>query len=89
MLPPQDVAVYLNNALKATHELAELDTAEPLPETVAGMPDTVAGHFVSLEDPVADEMCKAYKRVMILNSTGVLYSFTYDPGTQTFIARKR
>jgi hypothetical protein len=25
MLPPQDVTIYLNNALKATHTLAELD----------------------------------------------------------------
>ena len=25
MLPPQDVSIYLNNALKWTHTLAELD----------------------------------------------------------------
>ena len=39
MLPPQDVTIYLNNALKATHTLAELDRDASLPPSVAEMPD--------------------------------------------------
>jgi hypothetical protein len=87
MLPPQDVAIYLNNALKATHTLAELDRDASLPPSVAEMPDQISGKFVSLDSPA--EVAGAWKRVMIFNDTQVLYTFTYDPATATFTARKR
>ena len=51
MLPPQDVTIYLNNALKPTHTLAELDRDASLPPSVAEMPDQVSGRFVSLDTP--------------------------------------
>ena len=89
MLPPQDVSIYLNNALKPTHTLAELDRDASLPPTVAEMPEQVSGRFVSLDSPAAHEVEGAWKRVMILNETQVLYTFTYDPVTAAFTARKR
>jgi len=89
MLPPQDVSIYLNNALKSTHTLAELDRDASLPLTVAEMPDQVSGRFVSLDSPAAQEVAGAWKRVMIFNETQVLYTFTYDPATAAFTARKR
>jgi hypothetical protein len=87
MLPPQDVSIYLNNALKPTHTLAELDRDASLPPSVAEMPDQVSGRFVSLDSPA--EVATAWKRVMIFNETQVLYTFTCDPGTAAFTARKR
>jgi hypothetical protein len=87
MLPPQDVSIYLNNALKATHTLAELDRDASLPPSVADMPDQISGKFVSLDAPA--DVASAWKRVMIFNETQVLYTFTYDPATAGFTARKR
>ena len=87
MLPPQDVSIYLNNALKATHTLAELDRDASLPPSVAEMPDQIFGKLVSLDSPA--EVASAWKRVMIFNETQVLYTFTYDPATAGFTARKR
>ncbi len=89
MLASQDVSIYLNNALKPTHTQAELNCDAPLPEVIREMPDVVSGRFVELGDPLATEVEKAWKRVMILNATEVLYSFTYDPQTCGFTARKR
>jgi hypothetical protein len=89
MLPPQDVSIYLNNALKSTHTLAELDRDASLPMTVAEMPEQVSGRFVSLDQPAAQEVESAWKRVMIFNDTRVLYTFTYDPATAAFTAQKR
>jgi hypothetical protein len=89
MLPPQDVTIYLNNALKATHTLAELDRDASLPPSVAEMPDQISGKFVSFDAPASQEVAGAWKRVMIFNDTQVLYTFTYDPATAGFTARKR
>jgi hypothetical protein len=89
MLAPRDVSFFLNNALKASHGLAELDAEQPLPDRVAEMPDLVKGRFVALEPAAVQEIAAAWKRVMILNSTSVLYSFTLDPDTGEFTARKR
>ncbi|MBS1858293.1 MAG: hypothetical protein JST11_23175 [Acidobacteria bacterium] len=89
MLAPQNVSVYLNNALKATPQLAELDCEQALPEAVREMPDEVHGHFVALDPALAHDMETAWKRVMILNATQVLYTFRYEPATEEFIAIKR
>jgi hypothetical protein len=89
MLAPQNVSVYLNNALKPTPQLAEIDSDTPLPELIREMPDLVSGHFLNLEGPLAGEIAAAWKRVMILNSTQVLYTFTFDAQTGSFVARKR
>jgi len=89
MHAPQDVQVFLNNALKATHQLAELECDAPLPEAIRDMPDQVSGHFLSLDATAAHDIEAAWKRVMILNPTQVLYTFTFDPATMTFSARKR
>jgi hypothetical protein len=86
---PQQISIYLNNALKATPELVELDGETPLPDTVRDMPDAVSGRFIELEPAVAHDIEAAWKRVMILNPTQVLYSFTYDSSTGKFSARKR
>ena len=51
------------------------------------MPDQVCGKFVSLDSPA--EVASAWKRVMIFNETHVLYTFTFDPATAAFTARKR
>ena len=85
----QVISVYLNNALSATHELVELDGAETLPEEIRDMPEDVSGHFVSLEPEVAHDIEAAWKRVMMLNGTHVLYTFSYDALTQRFTGRKR
>jgi hypothetical protein len=87
MVAARDVSVYLNNALKATHRVAELDS--DLPENIREMPDQVTGHFVNLDSSVTQEMAAAWKRVIILNTTEVLYSFTLDPATGNFVAHKR
>lgn len=87
MLAPQSISVYLNNALKATPQLAELDN--PLPEVIREMPEEIHGHFVDLNADLAHDMETAWKRVMVFNSTHVLYSFRYDPATAEFFAQKR
>ena len=89
MLAAQTISVYLNNALNATPQLAELDCASPLPEVIRDMPEEVHGHFVEVDPTLAHEMEAAWKRVMILNSTQVLYSFRYDSATGDFVATKR
>jgi hypothetical protein len=53
------------------------------------MPEEVSGHFVALEPAVAHDIEAAWKRVMMLNATHVLYTFTYNPATATFSAHKR
>ena len=85
----QKISIYLNNALKATPELVELDCESPLPDTIREMPESVSGRFVALEPDVAHDIEAAWKRVMILNLTQVLYTFTYDSRTGGFSARKR
>ena len=89
MLEPQDVSIFLNNALRPDHYQAELDADKPLPESIRDMPDQVCGHLVGLDDPTAHDIEAAWKRVMIMNATQVLYTFTFDSATQTFTARKR
>ena len=88
-MAPQSISVYLNNALKPTPELVELDGETTLPEEIRDMPDSVTGHFVALEPAVAHDIEAAWKRVMILNATQVLYTFTYNAATATFSAHKR
>ena len=85
----QMISVYLNNALSATPEMVELDGEGSLPEEIRDMPEDVSGHFVSLEPEVAHDIEGAWKRVMMLNATQVLYTFVYDAATQRFTARKR
>ena len=89
MMAPQSISVYLNNALKPTPELVELDGERALPDVIRDMPEEVTGHFVALDPAVAHDIEAAWKRVMILNATQVLYTFTYSPETKTFTARKR
>jgi hypothetical protein len=87
MLEPQSISVYLNNALKATPQLAEFES--PIPDVIREMPEEVHGHFVSMDPALAHDIEAAWKRVMILNDTHVLYSFIYDPATADFVATKR
>ena len=89
MMAPQSISVYLNNALKPTPELVELDGDAALPEVIRDMPEDVTGHFVELDPTVAHDIEAAWKRVMILNATQVLYTFTYDATTARFSAHKR
>ena len=89
MMAPQSISVYLNNALKPTPELVELDGETALPDAIRDMPDDVTGHFVALDQTVAHDIEAAWKRVMILNATQVLYTFTYEPATGKFSAHKR
>jgi hypothetical protein len=91
MLAPQDqdISIFLNNALKPTHHQAELDSDQPLPESIRGMPDQVSGHLTGLDALAVREIEAAWKRVMIINATQVLYTFSFDPGNQTFLAHKR
>src|ERR1039457_6310474 len=89
MMAPQSISVYLNNALKPTPEMVELDGETSLPDVIRDMPDEVTGHFLALDPTAAHDIEAAWKRVMILNATQVLYTFTYDPATVTFSARKR
>jgi hypothetical protein len=89
MLAPQNVSIFLNNALKPTSVPVELEGDAPLPEVIRDMPDLVAGRFVALDPTATHDIEAAWKRVMILNSTQVLYTFNFDPGTQAFSARKR
>lgn len=89
MLAPQKVSIFLNNALKPTPQEAELDSDATLPEAIRDMPDQVSGHFVGLEETATREIAAAWKRVMILNPTQVLYTFTFDAESGKFIAQKR
>lgn len=89
MLSPQTISVYLNNALRPTPRTAELECESTLPEVIREMPDTVSGKFVALEPGEVQEMAAAWKKVMILNRTEVLYTFTFDAETGKFSARKR
>jgi len=89
MLAPQDVSVYLNNALKASHQQAELDFEAALPENIHDMPEVVSGRFLALDSTATQEIAAAWKKVIILNRTEVLYTFTFDAGTGKFSARKR
>jgi hypothetical protein len=89
MLASLDVSIYLNNALRAKRLTAELDSGTPLPDVVREMPDSVTGHFVSLDEATTAEIASAWKQTMILNGTQVLYTFTFDATTATFTARKR
>lgn len=89
MLAPLDISIYLNNALKAKHVMAELESDTPLPDSVRDMPDRVSGHFVSLDEATTAEIASAWKQTMILNKTEVLYTFTFDPSNRTFAAKKR
>jgi hypothetical protein len=89
MLAPQDISIFLNNALKPDHYQAELDCDTPLPESIRDMPAQVSGHFVGLAMPTIHDIEAAWKRVMMMNATRVLYTFTFDPGNQTFLAHKR
>jgi hypothetical protein len=89
LMAPQSISVYLNNALKPTTELVELDGEGALPNVIRDMPEEVTGHFVALDPAVAHDIEAAWKRVMMLNATHVLYTFTYNPATGTFAAHKR
>jgi hypothetical protein len=89
MLVPQNISIFLNNALKPTSVPVELEGDYQLPEAIRDMPDQIAGRFVGLDSGAAHDIEAAWKRVMILNATQVLYTFSFDPGTLTFSARKR
>ena len=89
MMAPQDVSIFLNNALTPAHYTAELDGDAVLPETIRDMPDHVSGRLVSLDPATVQEIGGAWKRVMILNATRVLYTFTFEPQTNAFTATKR
>ncbi len=89
MPAPQNVSIFLNNALKPTSVPAELEGESPLPESIRDMPDQVAGRFTELDAGSTGEIAGAWKRVMILNSTQVLYTFNFDAQTNRFTARKR
>jgi len=88
-MAPQSISVYLNNALRPMPELVELDGEATLPDVIRDMPEEVTGHFVALDPATAHDIAAAWKRVMILNATQVLYTFTYDATTAKFSARKR
>jgi hypothetical protein len=87
MPAPQTISVYLNNALKPIAQDAELDCG--LSDVIREMPDDVTGHFTNMDAVLAHDIEAAWKRVMILNATHVLYTFTYDPATSSFAAHKR
>ena len=89
MIAVQDVKIFLNNALKPTFMPVELDGDAPLPDVIRNMPDEVAGHFANLDAAATQEIASAWKRVMFLNATEVLYTFTFDAATGRFAARKR
>ncbi len=89
MLDAQTISVYLNNALRPTPRQAELECESALPEVIREMPDMVSGKFVALQPVEAQEIATAWKKVMMLNQTEVLYTFTFEPETGRFSARKR
>jgi len=86
---PLDVSIFLNNALKARHLTAELESDTPLPDSIRDMPDSISGHFVALDDSATAEIASAWKQTMILNATQVLYTFSFDKVSGKFAARKR
>jgi len=86
---PLDVSIFLNNALSARHLTAELESDTPLPEAIRDMPESISGSFVSLDESATAEIVAAWKHTMILNATRVLYTFTFDPVSGKFVARKR
>jgi len=53
------------------------------------MPDQVCGRFVALDESTVHQIELAWKRIMILNPTRVLYTFTFNAETAGFTARKR
>jgi hypothetical protein len=69
--------------------MAELDRDAPLPAVIGEMPQEIRGHFVDLDPAAVSELQTAWKRVMILNPTEVLYTFTFEPATSSFNASKR
>lgn len=89
MLAPLEVSVYLNNALKAKHVMAEVESDTPLPESIKDMPEQVSGRFVDLDEPSAAEIASAWKQTMIFNATHVLYTFKYEAASGKFSARRR
>ena len=89
MLAPQTISVYLNNSLSPTPQMAEVESESALPGVIGEMPEEVHGRFLGLDSTLAHDMEAAWKRVMILNATQVLYTFTYDPATAGFVAHKR
>ena len=89
MLAPLEVSVYLNNALKAKHVMAEVESDTPLPEAIKDMPEQVTGRFVDLDAPATSEIASAWKQTMMLNATQVLYTFKFDAATGKFSARRR
>ena len=89
MLAPQKISIFLNNALKPTSVPIELEGEAPLPEAIREMPDQIAGRFVELDEAATHNIEAAWKRVMILNSTQVLYSFNFDAPSRRFTAWKR
>ena len=89
MLPAQDIKVFLNNALRPTVMPAELEADNPLPAAIRDMPDQVTGRFVGLDPTANHDIASAWKRVVIFNSTDVLYTFNFDSQTSSFSARKR
>ena len=89
MLAPQDISIFLNNALTPTHIQAELNSDKPLPEAIREMPEEVCGHLVNLDAPTVHDIEAAWKRIMIMNATRVLYTFTFNPASGTFTAHKR
>lgn len=89
MHAPLDVSIYLNNALSARHLTAELESDTPLPDAIRDMPETVSGYFKELDEATRSEIASAWKQTIVLNATRVLYTFTFDPATAKFYARKR
>ena len=86
---PLDVSIFLNNALSARHLAAELESDTALPEAIRDMPESISGQFLSLDDAATAEIAAAWKHTMILNATRVLYTFTFEPASGKFAARKR
>ncbi len=84
-----DVSIFLNNALRAKHLTAELESDTPLPDVIRDMPESISGHFVALDESSSAEIAAAWKQTMILNATQVLYTFTFDPASAKFAAHKR
>ena len=71
MSVPLDVSIFLNNALKAKHLTAELESDTPLPDAIREMPDSVSGQFVELDESGAAEIASAWKQTMILRRVGL------------------
>ncbi len=89
MAVAQEISIYLNNTLKPTKVPVELEREDALPAAVREMPDTITGRFTSLDAEAAHEIETAWKKVMTLNETQVLYSFNFEPQGYRFKALKR